>query len=274
MSEQYAALIVDLRDSRKLSASARQDAQGELARGIARANALFATSIEKPLMFSAGDEAQGLFRDAPSAFLAFRLISIFMISARIRGGIGVGGWETRMDVELSTEQDGTAFHRARAAIADVKKDKLSYLRVRGADGVLWSTAVASDLCLNLSESWNQRQRVLGQAVEALLPFVYTASAMPSGVEDVDVASWPVECLTCSDGSAEKLGQYRAMGVGGNVEISVEAIDLGMRGISYKLAEMLGRSRQGIDRSLSNSNIQLERRAAAFTVSTLAREAGQ
>ena len=179
-----------------------------------------------------------------------------------------------MDVELSTEQDGTACHRARAAIADVKKDKLSYLRVRGADGVLWSTAVASDLCLNLSESWNQRQRVLGQAVEALLPFVYTASAMPSGVEDVDVASWPVECLTCSDGSAEKLGQYRAMGVGGNVEISVEAIDLGMRGISYKLAEMLGRSRQGIDRSLSNSNIQLERRAAAFTVSTLAREAGQ
>ena len=98
--------------------------------------------------------------------------------------------------------------------------------------------------------------------------------MPSGVEDVDVASWPVECLTCSDGSAEKLGQYRAMGVGGNVEISVETIDLGMRGISYKLAEMLGRSRQGIDRSLSNSNIQLERRAAAFTVSALAREAGQ
>lgn len=274
MSEQYAALIVDIRDSRKLPAYARQDAQRELSCGIARANALFAASIEKPLMFSAGDEAQGLFRDAPSAFLAFRLISIFMTSARIRGGIGIGGWETRMDVELSTEQDGTAFHRARAAIEDVKKDKLSYLRVRGADGVLWSTAVASDLCLNLSEEWGQRQRVLGQAVEGLLPFVYTASAMSSVAEIEGSASWPSECFTHGDGSAEKLSQYRAMVVGDNVEASIEAIDLGMRGISYKLAEMLGRARQGIDRSLSSSNIQLERRAAAFAVSTLAREAGQ
>lgn len=274
MSEQYAALIVDIRDSRKLPAHERQDAQRELSCGIARANALFAASIEKPLMFSAGDEAQGLFRDAPSAFLAFRLISIFMTSARIRGGIGIGGWETRMDVELSTEQDGTAFHRARAAIEDVKKDKLSYLRVRGADGVLWSTAVASDLCLNLSEGWGQRQRVLGQAVEGLLPFVYTASAMSSAVEREGLASWPSECFTHADDGEEKLSQYRAMVIGDNVETSIEAIDLGMRGISYKLAEMLGRSRQGIDRSLSNSNIQLERRAAAFTVSALAREAGQ
>ena len=146
--------------------------------------------------------------------------------------------------------------------------------VRGVDGVLWSTAVASDLCLNLSEGWGQRQRVLGQAVEGLLPFVYTASVMPSAAESEGSASWPSECFTHADAGAKKLGQYRAMVVGDNVEASIEAIDLGMRGISYKLAEVLNRARQGIDRSLSNSNIQLERRAAAFTVSALAREAGQ
>lgn len=70
-----------------------------------------------------------MFRDLPSAFLAYRYLRILVQTVELRGGIGIGSWTTRTESSLSTEQDGTAYHRARAAIDAAEKDRFKSLKI-------------------------------------------------------------------------------------------------------------------------------------------------
>lgn len=104
MNNSYSALMVDMRHSRCLSDSRRQSAQEDLANAMECTNELFKTELEMPLMFSAGDELQGLFRSMAGAFLAYRFIKILVQTVDLRGGIGVGRMENSDAVRIV---DGT-----------------------------------------------------------------------------------------------------------------------------------------------------------------------
>jgi hypothetical protein len=72
--------------------------------------------IELDVVFSAGDEVQGLFPCPQFAYLYFRYFNMLTSPVGIRAGIGIGDWSIKTNSQLSTEQDGSAYHNARYAI--------------------------------------------------------------------------------------------------------------------------------------------------------------
>jgi len=116
----YTALMVDIVSSRMIPAGLRIDVQKRLIALIDTLNKLFASGIEQKLTLSGGDEVQGLFTESGDAFTAGRLLQIGLYPVLVRVGIGKGGWTIRTPGEPSTFQDGTAYHYAREAMADLR----------------------------------------------------------------------------------------------------------------------------------------------------------
>ena len=111
----YTALIFDVIESRKFKD--RYALQSYLKGTVELCNKLFASSLCKPVMFSAGDEMQGLFYHAQDAYRYFAFFSRLVYPVNLRCGIGLGELDVFSADWMTTELDGPAYHRARAAIA-------------------------------------------------------------------------------------------------------------------------------------------------------------
>lgn len=111
----YTALIFDVILSRKFSD--RLVLQSYLKTAVEICNTLFKDLLCKPVMFSAGDEMQGLFYSAQAAHQYFAFFSRLAYPVQFRCGIGVGTLDVFSPTWMSTELDGPAYHRSRAAIA-------------------------------------------------------------------------------------------------------------------------------------------------------------
>ena len=112
---QYAALIFDVIESRKFKD--RFVLQSYLKTAVEICNTLFASTLCKPVMFSAGDEMQGLFHSAQAAYRYFAFFSRLAYPVQLRCGIGFGELDVFSADWMTTELDGPAYHRAREAIA-------------------------------------------------------------------------------------------------------------------------------------------------------------
>ena len=86
----YVALIADIKGSRKYRAEERGYLQDLTNESLLFANELFKEGIEKEVVFSAGDEVQGLFREPATAFLYYRFLCFLLGPGVLRGGLGVG----------------------------------------------------------------------------------------------------------------------------------------------------------------------------------------
>ena len=104
----YVALIADIKGSRKYRAEERGYLQDLTNESLLFANELFKEGIEKEVVFSAGDEVQGLFREPATAFLYYRFLCFLLGPGVLRGGLGVGTWDVRLEEGASTSQDGEA----------------------------------------------------------------------------------------------------------------------------------------------------------------------
>lgn len=113
-TKHYAALIFDVVESRKFKD--RFAIQSHLKAAIGVCNELFHESLCKPVMFSAGDEMQGLFYSAEAAYRYYAFFSRLVYPVQLRCGIGFGELDFFADW-MTTELDGPAYHRAREAIA-------------------------------------------------------------------------------------------------------------------------------------------------------------
>ena len=71
--------------------------------------------MEFEVDFSGGDQIQGLFYTPEAAYLYYRLFSMCTHPIQTHGGIGVGSCNIKLDDKNTNAQDGTAYHRARAA---------------------------------------------------------------------------------------------------------------------------------------------------------------
>ena len=264
MNNSYSALMVDMRHSRCLSDSRRQSAQEDLANAMDCTNELFKTELEMPLMFSAGDELQGLFRSTAGAFLAYRFIKILVQTVDLRGGIGVGEWKTRMQSALSTEQDGSAYHRARRAIAASEKDKYSNLKIIDASGVSREKELCAAGCLEIIDRRNESQRNYCEVVELLRPLMlhegtdatlskrYTELLRnTSRTKSMATKSNPIDCAPVALGSS--------------LNLNVDSIRASHVGLAGQMGVAMGKTRQGLEKSLRLANVVRERELAAFAV---------
>ena len=118
----YCALTVDLKDSRKYPTESRNELQGYLIETADTLNRIFRPSLERELSFSGGDELQGLFTGPDAAFLCLRLLRRLLFPIPLHAGLGVGEWTTVVPDRNTFYQDGTVFHRARAAIEQAKRE--------------------------------------------------------------------------------------------------------------------------------------------------------
>jgi len=114
-TKRYTALIFDVIESRKFKD--RFVIQGFLKNAVEICNGLFQELLCKPVMFSAGDEMQGLFYSAQDAYRYFSFFSRLAYPVQLRCGIGFGELDVFSADWMTTELDGPAYHRAREAIA-------------------------------------------------------------------------------------------------------------------------------------------------------------
>lgn len=165
----YVSLIVDIEKSRMYGIDERNEMQNYMFYCVERLNQLFAESMEYEVAFSAGDELQGLFLDATTAVLYFRLLEMLLKPVKLRAGIGVGAWTVKVKNGLSTQQDGPAYHKARKAIEEVHKKQLHNIRIISDD----NDAMANHLInasYNLKNQQIYMQNIVCVIVELLYPF--------------------------------------------------------------------------------------------------------
>lgn len=168
---QYAALMTDIVQSRKLSPNGREDIQFYLKECLTVLNKLFASSLVFPVVFSAGDEVQGLFHSTSAAYLYTRWLDILLAPIFLRSAIGTGQWETRILNGTSTEQDGSVYHRTRDALALIKQKKQSALSFCTDNSDLLLINQLSDAINLISGQQSSAQRYVYMLSELCFPLI-------------------------------------------------------------------------------------------------------
>ncbi len=121
----YTALIIDLKRSRDYLIEDRNSIQNYIFTVIQNLNKVFSNTLARDVEFSAGDDVQGLFCSPQSAYLYFRMFNMLVSPVEIRAGIGIGEWNVKIENASTAAQDGPAYHNARYAIKNVE-DALGY----------------------------------------------------------------------------------------------------------------------------------------------------
>lgn len=277
MEQKYAALIMDLRNSRSYSDSDRYLIQNHMIQAINFLNKAFYKNILRAVDFSAGDEIQGLFSTAESAYLFYRLFSIYLYPIKIRAGIGVGTWNLQISNRRTTSQDGQAYHYARHAInsTDDTEGYPALLYSNTQKDVVLNTMIGGASTISENLSVNQNQLFL--ATEILFP-VYLDSEI----------EWPLdlieELLTEKSRFDHKVFQSNRDLPFDHIDLTLDKLELErthpkenfykqlkqgaffitsgkQRGIQSELANILAIKRQTVARSLDSGNIYIARNMA-------------
>lgn len=285
---QYTALIVDIKNSKKYEGSIREELQRHIYGSLEYLNSLFVQGIEKPVVFSGGDEVQGLFRDSVTAFLYYRFLNMLLNPITIRGGIGVGDWRVKLEKAESTAQDGPVYHCAREAISQAKSSRyydLFFSSRRSSDE---SVTVLMDYPLGVGKMRTTKQNEFALIVEMLLPLVRTGN--PNRESQGTIQGNQVDMLEslCRFRRAtyqknNKPSLYEKVVEGGAAERfrwsfdAAAALDEWVssdRGLVSKqveiahvptetLVELLGMTKQGVNRQIVESRVVQERNSVAF-----------
>lgn len=167
----YVCLIIDIEKSKKYSIDNRNQIQFYMDKYIRSLNMLFSKEFQCEVMFSAGDEVQGLFDNVISALLYFRLLEMLMHPVAIRAGIGIGEWTIKMEPRMSTKQDGPAYHNARRAIEEVHDRQLQNIRIYSEedDDILLNNLINASLVLKQQQIY--MQNIVQVLVELIFPFI-------------------------------------------------------------------------------------------------------
>lgn len=182
----YAALVIDVIDSKKMSAEERIILSDAL-----KANGLNRVSIPGlPLKveLSMGDELQGLFFTPMDAFLYFRWTQLYLYPVRMRAGIGIGT-VLFPDVRSTHQQDGPAYHNARRAIIDARELGNNALIIYGPDRQI-NELINAELIrkinsFRLQNSLQQQYRVIFESIAPITAYgTYDISAMFQIILDI------------------------------------------------------------------------------------------
>ena len=135
MDERYAALIIDLKQSKKIDDNSKVEAKTKLGYSINCINRCLNKQIVAPLVFSKGDSIQGLFLDIESAVSSFFIMKYLLYPYEIRCGIGYGEIDSIHKEKFFQEHkmvnsniyDGESYHYANYAIELAKESHHDFL---------------------------------------------------------------------------------------------------------------------------------------------------
>lgn len=130
MSNNYAAIILDIQHSRKYDDDHRFYIQDKLFSIIQFINEYYEKKLVKVFEFSSGDSIQALFKDVSDAFSCYCLIRNLFYPYLVRCGIGYGKLNQRIlekDYHSTNMFDGEAYHYAISALNDCKLEKYGFL---------------------------------------------------------------------------------------------------------------------------------------------------
>lgn len=285
MKNKYTAIMIDVVDSKKYDN--RNEVQEFLKCIIEYLNNIFSKSLKKPLMFSAGDEIQGLFSSSLAAYLCSRFFMMICFPVKVRIGVGYGELAFDNDKWSSSELDGEVYHNARYAIESFA-GKSSF-------GIRINTKAKKDKFLNTlfysSQIIQRQQSINAQEVklitELLFP-IYDNEIMDSYLHYKEELIRVLEMrkdiilnakLSFSNAKigrshyTNKLNLDMAKLVFHSFDISVHEVvmnsdliidNIWKKGMSTIISEVLGTTRQNIDQHIRLGKIE-ENRTIDFTI---------
>lgn len=280
--KKYAALIMDLKASRKYSLKSRNEIQDYIYQVICVLNKAFSGALVKDVFFSAGDELQGLFSSVEASYLYFRLFSMLIAPVEIRAGIGIGEWDVVVENAGTTAQDGSVYHNARYAI-NATEESLGYsvlLFSRGKNDVIVNSLLnATALIINKQSEYQNYVMLISE-------ILYPINAY--GIIKTDVLTTSFLDLMAYRNKNYDVDYPRTNKNRGNLFISklqinsieskqIDAIatkDLffitegKVRGLPIQLSEIMNVSRQSANKTIKSANIYEARNLAVATLKYL------
>lgn len=145
--KRYTAIICDVVNSRE-NDICREHMQKFLKDVIKNLNKIFNDYIIKEVMFGAGDEFQGLFRDTVSACRYIFLLNKLIAPIKVRCGIGVGSILYLDKSFVSTELDGDVYRKARIAINKIYSSNNEEKNLNGKSIVNKTNKLNSNIIIN------------------------------------------------------------------------------------------------------------------------------
>ena len=248
----FAALLMDIEKSRDYAIADRTEVQQRIRDSILILNDIFTVELEHNVIFSGGDEIQGLFRTAQSAYLYQRFLRILLFPVLLRSGIGYGDWTVRMHEGGSTEQDGPAYHRARHALHAI--EKMPEYKI------IYNSESKQDIFVNQmlhgAELLGQHCTAYQKQLILLCEFLYPIDAgqILNSFKISELFNlwnvWQDEKMNNPFDEGKKSSSVDAFAVVSELCITTGQI----RGISRELSKILGVSRQSIEKAIKTGYI--------------------
>ena len=275
----YAALMIDLKNSRDYAGDSRQQIQQHILLLTAALNEAFSPALARQVEFSAGDEIQGLFVSAGAAYLYYRYFDLLVSPVRIRAGIGVGSWDVQISGAGTTAQDGRAYHNARRAIeaAEAAEDYDILLCSgegidRAVNGLIGTGSV-------MTAGLSEYQRDLLLMTELCAPICAQGVPDPAKLEAVYALMYRRAALfeTLEEGRPSRRAPLAMQALPETGWITPVEPDADFypncarqRGVASRVAQVLGVSRQSVEKSLKNADIYPIRNLAVCALEQMAR----
>lgn len=275
----YAALLVDVKRSKKYNNRERTLLQERIDSAVQCLNDLYCDLLIKKVGFSGGDEIQGLFCDPICAYMYYRLLSLTVGVGIFRCGIGVGAWDVRLNKhEESAAQDGEAYHLAREAIGEAARSDYYDLVCCGHGPDHNALTILLDHSWGLCKVRTEAQNEIALIAELLYPLVLHEGRNDAQIQDCRWCARPLLSIY-EYGMRERgkgCGVARSLLDGGALEkMAIEPIAISrlsgmgvgrvdtLVGAAGEIAAAAGVTRQGVGRKISQGRLVQERRAIAF-----------
>lgn len=164
----YSALIIDIKNSKKMNEEVRNKYQLKLKKSIDILNKLLKDKLKYRVVFSLGDSVQGLFYDLNDAYGYFDLLKNLSYPLELSGGIGYG--EVYVDLESfdSNTQDGPAYHNARLALDICKEENLEIVVVDYRNDIYVNESLR--VIKSLESKGSRKRKDIANLVNLLYPF--------------------------------------------------------------------------------------------------------
>ena len=240
--------IADIVQSKKIQK--RHETQKRLLDIMDVLNNSFANDITRKVVVSSGDSFQGLFKNSSSAFLYIRAMQMFMYPIKIRASIGMGKLDYLEEKMNSNELDGEAYHNAKKgldAITKNKSEEIVYVSDELSDS---NVNIQMKMYIKLRHIEGTQSHKYWLINELMNPMSLNGEI--SYAEDFDIIlRWNFDetnNLTANDKQIREIKRFSLKSL-----LSVEGkivcknSDYVLRGIQGDLAEIMGTSRQNVNK---------------------------
>ncbi len=147
----YTVIIADLVASRRLTG--RAQFQRRLKTVLQGVNARAGRALASPYTLTLGDEFQAVYRDATAVFADIMSIQAQIAPVQARFAVAAGPLATNVNPAQAIGMDGPAFHRARALLEQLKREKRLF-GVQTTDTPDWTLAGGALAVLSgITEGW-------------------------------------------------------------------------------------------------------------------------